>query len=88
LYGKSVHFGSGNCSAVGLLEADEGAARGLVVVRGQDLYALDLAELLEMLHQVLLIEIGRKVLHEEVALLLRVLEYLLLSPDHTLSLET
>jgi hypothetical protein len=70
VHGRSVELGSSDGGAVGLLEADEGAARGLVVVRGQDLHALDLAELLEMLHQVLLVELGGEVLHEEVALLL------------------
>jgi hypothetical protein len=88
VHGRSVELGPGDGGAIRLLEADECAARGLVVVRGQDLHALDLAELLEMLHQVLLVEFGREVLHEEVALLLRVLESLLLSLDHTLSLET
>jgi hypothetical protein len=88
VHGRSVELGPRDGGAVRLLEADEGAARGLVVVRRQDLHALDLAELLEMLSQVLLVELGREVLHEEVALLLRVLESLLLSPDHTLSLET
>jgi hypothetical protein len=57
-------------------------------VGGKDLHALDIAELLELLGQLLLVELRGEVLDEEVALLLRVLESLLLSSDHTLSLET
>ena len=83
-----MELSSGEGCAVRLLEADEGAARGLVIVGGKDLHALDIAELLELLGQLLLVELRGEVLHEEVALLLRVLESLLLSSDHTLSLET
>jgi hypothetical protein len=82
-----VKVGTCICGAVGLLEADEGAGGGLSVVGGQDLDALDLAEAREMGLQVVDRELGREVLHEEVALLLGVLESLLLTLDHHLSLD-
>lgn len=71
---------------VGLLEADEGAGRGLSIVSGQDLNALDLTELRELTLKLVLLVLRGEVLHEEVALLLGVLESLLLSLDNNLSL--
>lgn len=55
---------------------------------GQDLDALNLTKLCKGGSQVILLEFGGEVLDEEVALLLRVLESLLLSEDHTLSLNS
>lgn len=82
-----VELGAGEGGAVGLLEADERAARWLTFVGGQDLHTLDFTVVAEELSQVLVGELGGEVLHEEVALLLGVLEALLLSPDHSLSLD-
>lgn len=55
---------------------------------GQDLDALNLTKMCKVGSQVILLEFGGEVLDEEVALLLRVLEPLLLSEDHTLSLNS
>ncbi len=55
---------------------------------GQDLDALNLTKMCKVGSQVILLEFGGEVLDEEVALLLRVLEPLLLSEDYTLSLNS
>jgi len=56
-------------------------------VAGEDLDGLDLAEPRKVWLQVVDLELSGEVLHEEVALLLGVLESLLLSLDHYLSLD-
>lgn len=66
----TVEACTGVRSAVGLLEADEGAGGGLTVVSGQDLDALDFSEALEVRAQIILSELGGEVLDEKVALLL------------------
>ena len=83
----SVEVSTGIGGAIGLLEADEGASGGLPVVAGENLDALDLTEASEVLSQLLLSQLSGEVLHEEVALLLGVLESLLLSLDNYLSLD-
>ncbi len=74
-----------SCS-IRLLEANEGASRGLIIVTWQDLDALNLTKLCKNGSQIILLEFSGKILDEEVAHPLRVLESLLLSEDHTLSL--
>ena len=82
-----VKVGAGVGGAIRLLKAHKGAGGGLPVVAGEDLDGLDLAEPREVWLQVVDLELSGEVLHEEVALLLGVLESLLLSLDHYLSLD-
>ena len=81
-----MKVGAGVGGAVGLLKADEGTGRGLSVVAREDLDRLDLSEAREVRPQLLHTETLREVLHKQVALLLGVLESLLLSQNHHLSL--
>jgi hypothetical protein len=73
-------------SEIGLLEADEGAGRGLALLNGEDSDALDLTKGTEEALQLSLGEGGGETLNEEVALLLGVLESLLLAENLSLSL--
>jgi hypothetical protein len=72
--------------AIRLLKADKGTSRGLAIVSRKDLDALNFSISGKVRSQIFNSELHREVLHEKVALLLGVLEPLLLSLDHTLSL--
>jgi hypothetical protein len=82
----SVKLLSGKGGTIRLLEADEGAAGRQTVVSRQNLDVFDLTELNEMLSNFLFLVFNGEVLDEEIALLLGVLESLLLSLNHSLSL--
>jgi hypothetical protein len=84
----SVELLSSEGGAIRLLEADEGAARGLTVVSRQNFDVFNLTKLNEMLSNVLFLVFRGEVLDEKIALLLGVLESLLLSLNHSLSLDS
>ncbi len=71
-----------------MLVADKCSGRRLTVLSGEDSDALDLTVVTEKASQILLGEGVREALHEEVALLLGVLEALLLTENLSLTLRS